>query len=145
MSARAPAMAWRGDLAAGGWQGLAPTWAAERPAPAGLERFLAGRRLRLSVAYREGFPMVPPHLYPLDPEPGFEARTDHRWHVEGNGGLCLMQNTADWHPSETAADLVAKSAGWFVEYLLMKEGRIDQMTEQGLAGDASLDELIDAT
>ncbi len=89
--------------------------------------------------------MVPPDLFPLDPEPGIETRTDHRWHVNGDGSLCMMQNAADWHPSETAADLVAKSAGWFAEYLLMKDRRITAMTERGLAEDRSLDGLIEAS
>lgn len=142
MAAAAPGLAWRGDLPAGGWQGLAPVWAASRPMPEGLQSFLAGRRMRLRITYSEGFPMVPPRLYPLDPEPEVIARTDHRWHVEGDGALCLMQSTSDWHPSETAADLVRKASGWFVEYLLMTEGHIDQMTERGLVEDASLDDLI---
>ena len=47
----------------------------------------------------------------------------HTWHVNGDGSLCLMQAADDWQPEDTAADLVRKACGWFVEYLLVEAGR----------------------
>ena len=42
--------------------------------------------------------MVAPDLYPLDPDVPIERRTQHRWHVNGDGSLCLMQAADDWQP-----------------------------------------------
>jgi hypothetical protein len=125
-----------------GWQGLAPAWAAERASPLGLDTLLAGRRLRLRVLYPEGFPMVPPDLYPLDPDVPIERRTEHRWHVSGDGALCLLQAVQDWQPNATAADLVCKAAGWFIEYLLVEGGHVDAMTERGVYCSTELDARI---
>jgi hypothetical protein len=138
----APALAWRGDVPGGGWFGPVPVWAPARPAPEGLDRLLAGRRLQVAIAYGEAFPMVAPRLYPLAPEPHVIARTQQRWHIEGDGALCLMQEATDWDPRDTAADLIPKASAWFVEYLLVSEGRIPQMTERGIAVDDSLDPII---
>jgi hypothetical protein len=144
MKAAAPDLVWRDEADGSGWYGRVPHWAASRPAPAGLEAFLAGRRLQLRIRYPEAFPMVPPRLYPLDPEPQLIARTQQQWHVEGDGALCLMQAATDWHPRDTAADLIAKASAWFVEFLLLTDGCISQMTERGISVDTSLDSLIAA-
>jgi hypothetical protein len=64
------------------------------------------------------------------------------WHVNGDCSLCLMQAADDWDPSEAAADLVAKAAGWFVEYLLLEDGHIEKMSERGIYTDPSLDGVI---
>lgn len=139
----APDLAWDEDLAAGGWTGLAPQWPFDRPRPAGLEALLQGRRLMLRVEYTEAFPMVEPRLWPLDPEPPIERRTAHTWHLNGNGSLCLLQSASDWSGRESAADLVVKASGWFIEYLLLERGEIGAMTEAGIHADPSLDPILE--
>lgn len=142
MAAVALEMEWFDD-GAGGWEGLAPVWPFDRGQPDGLAAFLAGRRLKLRVCYTEAFPAVEPSLLPLDPEPPIERRTDHSWHVNGDGTLCLLVAADLWTGRETAADLVVKAAGWFIEYLLMESGQIGAMTEAGINSDDSLDALLE--
>lgn len=139
IAAVAPDFIW---LEGGGWEGLAPVWPFSRPRPAGLEGFLAGRRFRLRVVYSQAFPMIAPTVWPLDPQPDPRYRTQHAWHVNPNGSLCLLQAASDWTGADTAADLVVKAAGWFLEYQLMEASTIASMTEHGIAGDASLDHLL---
>lgn len=145
----APDMVWRDDLPSPreghrlcGWVGQVPQWTADRDAPPGLDKLLGAARLQLCVAYPEAFPAIAPILWPLVPEVPLQNRSRHDWHVNGNGSLCLLRHGRDWHVDDTAADLVAKAAGWFVEYRLMEEGRIDAMSEFGIYSDASRDELI---
>jgi ubiquitin-protein ligase len=147
MAKHAPEMSWREDLEylmrpVVGWVGKAPAWSAERMKPAGVDELLAGRQLELTVFYPEGFPMASPTLLPLDPEVPIERRTLHRWHVNGDGTLCLIQRADDWQPTDTAADLVRKASGWFIEYLLVEGGRREAMTERGIFEDAAVDELL---
>lgn len=129
-----------------GWIGTAPDWAAERPRPPGVVELLAGSRLRLAVAYPEGFPMIPPILIPLREDGShlvpIQYRTMQEWHVMGDGSLCQLQSMASWTPTDTAADLVVEASGWFVEYRLMCEKKIDRMSEKGIGVDLSLDSVI---
>ena len=139
----APEMAWLDDDPAGGWEGLAPIWPFERSTPTGLDTLLEGRRLRVRVFYSQGFPMVQPLLLPLDPDPPRDRRIVHSWHLNGDGSLCLLQTAYAWDGRETAADLVAKASGWFIEYLLRECEAIEAMTENGISVDTSLDQLIE--
>jgi hypothetical protein len=143
VSAIAPELEWI-ERPAGGWEGFAPAWPFERAAPEGLDKFLAGRRLRIQVEYSQAFPMVEPKIWPVDPSPDPRYRTQAIWHVNPDGSLCLLQAASDWTGHETAADLVVKAAGWFLEYLLMEEGLIERMTESGIVNDDALDHLFDA-
>lgn len=86
--------------------------------------------------------MVPPDLYPLDPDVPAHRRTMNRWHVNGDGSLCLMQAADDWQPTDTAADLVAKASGWFIEYLLVDGGDLDAMTQRGVYLNTEIDALL---
>ncbi|BDD77206.1 hypothetical protein B0E38_07230 [Streptomyces sp. 111WW2] len=79
-----------------------------------------------------------PRLGPL-PEP-FE-RTQHRWQVNGDAGLCLLRD-AIWTSPESGADLLLKAAGWRIEYALMKHQTIDQMTGSGIVSDHRLDHFL---
>lgn len=88
--------------------------------------------------------MTAPRLYPREPEIPMERRTQHRWHVNGDGSLCLMQAADDWQPTHTAADLVCKSAGWFIEYLLVDQGELDAMTTRGIYVSTDVDALLAA-
>ncbi len=138
----APELVWDGENPAGGWTGPLPPWPFDRPQPPGLEEFLAGRRLNIRIEYLQAFPMVEPKFWPLDPVPDIVHRTDARWHVLGDGALCLFQNASDWTGRESAADLIPKAASWFLEFLLMKDDSVDEMTEEGLANDSSRDHLL---
>jgi hypothetical protein len=129
---------------AGGWRGLAPVWPFDRTPPDGFDAFLGGRRFKMAVEYSQAFPMVEPKIWPLDPEPDPLYRTQHDWHVNPDGSLCLLQAATSWTGVETAADLVVKAAGWFLEYLLMEAGVIERMTESGIVNDDSLDHLFAA-
>ena len=142
MSAVAPDLRWCEEDQAGGWEGVVPIWPFNRTIPPHLEDFLYGRRLKVRIEYLESFPMVEPKFLPLEPEPEIRHRTDARWHVLGDGALCLFQDASDWTGGETAADLIPKAAGWFLEFLLMQDGVIDQMTEEGIATDPSFDHLF---
>jgi hypothetical protein len=86
--------------------------------------------------------MTAPSVWPVDPEPSIEQRTQHSWHVNGDGSLCLLEGAAAWTAREAAAELVVKAAGWFIEYLLMSAGVITRMTSAGLAADPSMDAII---
>jgi hypothetical protein len=140
ISAVAPELTWIDH--SGGWEGLAPIWPFDRPAPEELDAFLAGRRFRLRVEYLEGFPMAAPRIVPLDPDPDPRVRTQHDWHVNGDGTVCLLQSASDWTGRDTAAVLVVKAAGWFLEYLLMEAGLIDTMTANGIVRDPVHDHLF---
>jgi hypothetical protein len=150
MTQRCPEMTWRDKLQwpdgriGAGWEGLAPAWGADREQPSGVDELLNGRRLSLRVLYPEAFPMTAPDLYPIEPEVPLDRRTEHRWHVNGDGSLCLMQAADDWQPTDTAADLVCKASGWFIEYLLVDDGALDAMETRGIYVNTSLDALLAA-
>lgn len=134
----APDLSWNGRC----WTGHAPLWPFERPHPDGLLSFVGDRRLQVEIFYLESFPMVAPRFMPVDPEPDISVRTRHDWHVNGDGSLCMFQNFSDWDPFSTAADLVPKASGWFLEYLLLSSGRIDTMTVHGIVDDDQLDHFL---
>lgn len=134
----APDLVWNGRA----WTGHPPLWPFERPSPDGLTAFVKDRRLTVEVTYYESFPMVAPRFMPIDPEPDIAVRTRHEWHVNGDGSLCLFQNFTDWDPYSTAADLMPKASGWFLEYLLLASGRIDAMSGAGIVNDGQHDHLL---
>jgi hypothetical protein len=144
----APELVWSEDLELhdrrprSGWVGPIPTWLAERHAPTGLDKLLEGDPLKVRVIYRESFPAAPPALYPTSVDFPLKHRTEQRWHVNGDGSLCQMQNATDWKPTDSAADLIVKASGWYVEYRLMVRGLIERMTIAGIHADDSLDEVI---
>ena len=142
MAEIAPELNWIEDELTGGWRGVVPIWPFERPMPRGLEAFLAGRRLTVEVQYLQAHPMVEPKVWPLDPQPDPMHRSRHDWHVNGDGSLCMLQTASDWDGTGTAADLIVKAAGWFIEYLLMEGALIEKMTINGIAVDDSLDHLL---
>jgi hypothetical protein len=148
MARWAPDLEWRDDLhwrqgrRAFGWVGSAPDWAADRERPPGVEELLDGRRLKLKVVYPEAFPAVPAVLFPTDPDVPLMRRTLSTWHVNGDGSLCLMQAAGDWRLEDTAADLVRKASGWFIEYLLLEAVEIEKMTERGIFADTVLDPIL---
>lgn len=147
MAASAPDLRWiecSPDLPAGGFEGDAPAWPFDREPPEpGLSRLLDGRRLPVRMQYLESFPAVEPKVWPLlDPAPDPLYRTQATWHVNGDGSLCLLQTADMWTGRETAADLVVKASGWFIEYLMMEAKAIERMTLSGINSDTSLDGTI---
>ena len=88
--------------------------------------------------------MTAPRLYPREPRVPMERWTQHRWHVNGDGSLCLMQSADDWQPTDVAASLVSKAAGWFIEYLLIEQGDLASMTVRGIYVSSEVDALLAA-
>jgi ubiquitin-protein ligase len=138
MATAAPHLMWFGAH----WAGELPLWPMERPEPAALRSYVGSRRFVVEIHYPESFPMVAPRFVPIEPEPELSVRTLNVWHVLGDGALCMFQSSSDWDPHCTAADLVPKAAGWYLEYLLMQDGRIDSMTQAGIVLNDELDGLF---
>ncbi len=130
----------RGGLV--GFEGPLPAWCAPRPEPPGVAKLLAGRRLAVRCVYTQATPMIPPVIFPLDLDIPLERRTDHSWHLNGDGSLCLLRAAHDWHPGETAVQLLIKASCWFIEYLLKDRALIDAMSESGIATDESFDPTL---
>lgn len=78
----------------------------------------------------------------LDPEPSWSEQTQTAWHVAPGGSLCLLQSVGAWQPESSVTELLAKAAGWRVEYALMKAGVITQMSLTGIVSDPAFDHKI---
>lgn len=138
---RFPGLEWRAG-GAGGWFGRLPRWPFARQEPAGLVETVGEQGLQIAVVYGHAYPMVPPAIFPLDPEPGLSTRTDQRWHVMGDGSLCLFQDAATWTGRDSVVELLLKAAGWRVEFELMRRGTIEAMTINGVVEDSQFDHLL---
>jgi len=55
---------------------------------------------------RTGLPAAPPRILPQDPDPEIAERTQHRWHVNGDGTLCVFQDEALWNTRATLSDVL---------------------------------------
>lgn len=139
---RFPGLQWV-DQGAGGWIGRLPRWPFDRMEPVGLQALVGKEGLEVRLQYGHAYPMVAPLIYPQDPEPEITERTDHKWHVNGDGSLCLLQDDVTWNGRGSVVDLLLKAAGWRVEYALMKAGVIKAMTLHGIVDDAQSDHLVD--
>jgi hypothetical protein len=139
---RFPDLQWQ-DAGAGGWIGHLPRWPFTRPEPLGLVELIGEKGLLVAVRYGHAYPIVPPAVFPGEPEPPLRARTDHRWHVMGDGSLCLLQDDATWTGRDSVVELLLKAAGWRVEFELMSHGLIEAMTVDGIVDDDQLDHLFD--
>ena len=137
---RFPGLRWQPE-AAGGWSGYLPRWPFSRPEPPGLAETIENG-LHIEVIYGHAYPMVAPAIFPLDPQPGLEVRTDQRWHVMGDGSLCLFQDDATWTGRDSVVELLLKAAGWRVEFELMRSGAIEAMTINGVVEDPQFDHLL---
>ncbi|QZY47023.1 ubiquitin-conjugating enzyme family protein [Mycolicibacterium austroafricanum] len=129
----------------GGWSGELPRWPFDRAEPPALTDLIGGRGVTVVMAYPAAYPMVPPIIYPLDPEPTLLEQTQTAWHVAPGGSLCLLQTVGAWQPDASVTELLAKAAGWRIEYALMKAGAITAMSINGIVSDSSYDHLIDRT
>lgn len=126
----------------GGWVGELPRWPFDREEPAALVDLVGEHGVTVAMLYPAAYPMVPPILYPADPEPSLLEQTQAAWHVAPGGSLCLLQSVGAWQPESSVTELLAKAAGWRVEYALMKAGVIAQMSTNGIVSDSSSDHLI---
>lgn len=138
---RLPDLEWQTG-GAGGWVGRLPRWPFARPEPQGLVEMVGEVGLEVAVVYGHAYPMIPPAIFPLDPEPPLTTRTDQRWHVMGDGSLCLFQDDAAWTGRDSVVDLLLKAAGWRVEFELMRRGVIEAMTVNGIVDHPQLDHLL---
>lgn len=138
---RFPDLEWRTG-GAGGWVGRLPRWPFARPEPQGLVETVGEAGMEVAVVYGHAYPMVPPAIFPFDPEPPLTTRTDQRWHVMGDGSLCLFQDDGAWTGRDSVVDLLLKAAGWRVEFELMRRGAVEAMTINGIVDDAQLDHLF---
>ncbi|MBF4582341.1 hypothetical protein ITJ54_06610 [Curtobacterium sp. VKM Ac-2865] len=140
----APDLAFRRDanFEFGAWGGTVPIWPFERPAPERL-RTLVPEPLEIMLAYPPAYPVVSPRVYPVSPAPELMEMSESIWHVAPAGTLCLLQSEGFWDPRSSITDIIAKCAGWHIEYALMRLQLIERMTERGIAEDPTLDALID--
>lgn len=143
MRVAAPDLVWlaEDDEPSGGWQGPVPVWPFERSEPAELSR-LAPTPLEVRIVCGHAYPMVEPRIYPLNVQLPTIALGWTTWHVAPDGSLCMLQESAAWDPRCPAADLVPKVSGWYLEYHLLRLGRIDAMTESGIVTNHDLDETL---
>jgi hypothetical protein len=81
----------------------------------------------------------------MEPEPALWVRTSQRWHVKGDGSLCLIQDANDWTGAAPAAALIPKVAGWFLEYLLLTRGYVEAMSLCGIASSDEFDTHFEST
>ncbi len=132
------------EMGPGGWFGRLPRWPFARAEPPRLVDLIGEDGLLVGVEYGHAYPMMAPLIHPLGPEPDLIERTDHRWHVMGDGSLCLLQDDAAWTGRDSIVDLLLKAAGWRVEYALMKAGVIETMTLRGIVDDDRLDHFVAA-
>lgn len=136
-----PGLAW--SIAENGqWSGHLPIWPFEREVPAGLAELLDGLGLEVVVRCGQAYPAAPPRVIPVRPEPKLLERTQSRWHVNGDGSLCLFRDEAMWTTRVGLRDVLLKACGWHIEYALMKAGRIESMTTIGIVHDPELDRVI---
>ena len=125
----------------GRWHGRLPVWPMERPEPHGLSTVVP-TGLTVEVWYSAAYPMLPPAIYPLDPQPLLLERSQHDWHVAPDGSLCLLQTLASWDPRWSIVELLRRACGWRIEYVLMKAHLVESMTLWSIVDDASRDHLI---
>ncbi|SFT55090.1 hypothetical protein [Arthrobacter sp. ov118] len=131
-----------GEHIHGGWIGELPLWPFDRPAPEGLKELVGTNGLTVAVMYSAAHPMVPPTIFPVSVEPTPHEETQAAWHVAPGGSLCLLQSDGGWHPEASITELLAKAAGWHIEYALMKRGAIQEMSVRGIVTDPSFDHLV---
>ena len=139
---QAPGASSGSERSQGGWVGELPLWPFARSTPPDLQELLNGQGLRVVIAYPSSYPMVPPVIYPVDPEPTFEEQTQTAWHVSPGGSVCLLQSDGAWQPDASLTELLAKACGWHVEYALMKAGVIERMSTNGIVSDPGFDDLV---
>lgn len=125
------------DGAGLGWSGRLPLWPFDRPAPCEFAPDAKG--LELLLIFPESYPMSMPSIHPVDPQPRFDERTQHRWHLNGDGSLCFIQDQRTWSGRESVIDLLLKAASWRLEYDLVRSEVVASMSENGIVSDGRRD------
>ena len=123
-----------------GWAGRLPLWPFDRAAPVAFPENVLG--LEIVLLFPQSYPMAMPQVIPVDPEPEFVERTQHRWHVNGDGSLCMLQEQRNWTGREKVTELLLKAAGWRLEYELVRAGTFPAMSLIGIVTDPSRDSAI---
>jgi len=90
----------------GQWSGELPLWPFVRERPYGLDDLLGGRGISKKKMCGQAYPAAPPRILPQDPDPEIAERTQHRWHVNGDGTLCVFQDEALWNTRATLSDVL---------------------------------------
>ncbi|CAH0123652.1 hypothetical protein SRABI98_00023 [Microbacterium sp. Bi98] len=119
---------------------MLPLWPFERPAPVEFNSDVPG--LEVLLLFPQSYPMTIPDLYPMNPMPELVERTQHRWHVNGDGSLCVIQEQRTWTGRESVVDLLVKAAGWRLEYGLVQADIVAEMTENGIVSSTERDRQI---
>lgn len=128
----------------GGWWGRLSLWPFDRAAPEGIAARFPDGGLLVDIRYVPAYPMLPPEIFPVDPEPELYERSQAVWHVLPHGALCLLQSTGQWQPEASLTELLLKAAGWHLEYSLMKRDIVTRMSENGIVSDSSYDQHLTA-
>lgn len=128
----------------GGWSGRLPLWPFDREAPDGLASRFPDGGLLVEIRYVPAYPMLPPEIFPVDPEPELHERSQAVWHVLPHGALCLLQSTGQWQPEASLTELLLKAAGWHLEYSLVKREVLPRMSENGIVSDGASDHHFNA-
>jgi hypothetical protein len=129
-------------VGSGRLDGRLTAWPLDRAAPDGLDELLPTGGLLVQVEFGHGYPMVCPRVYPEDPKPPLERCTQHRWHVNGDGSLCLLQSADAWDPATRLSDVLRKAAAWRVEYALVETGVVEAMSLSGIVSNPERDHLV---
>lgn len=139
LSVAAPAL--RYDAQQRVWQGRLPLWPFPRPVPPGLLVVLPeGMNARIEPS--PAHPLEEPAVFPLDVDVEVRHRLDHRWHISGDGRLCLTRGPLAWEPEDRISELVLKAAAWRCELALLQAGVVTAMSQNGIASDAAHDHLF---
>lgn len=144
LAGRFPDLKWT-PAESGAWEGALPIWPFERERPAGVSELVGEQGLRVQVRCGQAYPIIVPAVFATAPEPTVLQRTQHRWHINSDGSLCLLADPTRWTGREPLSDLLLKAAGWHIEYALMNAGALQAMTANGIVNDTCLDTLIGNT
>lgn len=87
--------------------------------------------LKVRLIYPNGFPIISPKVYPLEPELPKEM-WGHKWHKWEDGNLCYLQPKL-WNVQYTTVDVVDKIEIWYFNFLALLFKLIDKMPDEGRA------------
>lgn len=138
----APLMTWT-EEGAGRFEGPLPLWPFSRAAPGDISELLDPFVVR--VEYGHAFPAAPPEILPLVPRPVATLRGFTQFHILPSGRLCLLRDADQWSPWSRTSEMLLKASGWAIEFALLAQGAIPQMSVSGIVNNATYDELISAT
>lgn len=139
LAAIAPDLRWNPEKRC--WTGRLPRWPFDRPEPAGLVQLLP-QGMTVQVRPSPAHPLTEPAIFPIDVDIEVRHRLDHRWHLAGDGRLCLLRTPLDWRPEDRLSELILKAAAWRCKLTLLETEVVTAMTENGIVSDGSRDHLF---